>query len=337
MKRNSKVLAAGIVALCALGPVGGVYAGPEAEKAPAKASERPFELMVGDKAPALEALEFVKGDTVTGFEKGKVYVLEFWATWCGPCIASMPHLSELQKQYANKGVTIIGVTSPDQRNTLPKVKEMVTEKGDGMGYTVAWDADKKVGNAFMKAAGRNGIPCSFVVDQNGYIAFIGHPMQLDEVLEGVVGGTWDMKKAAADYVADLQAQEDFRAFDKALRSDKNYALAYGLANKMLKGPTWDNADYLNGMAWMIVNPKGGVEKKDLDLALKAAARANELTGDKDAGTIDTLARVYFLKGDHAKAIALQTRAVALAEKAGNDKMTEALRETLKEFQGSGAN
>ena len=335
MKRRSIVLAAGFVAASMLSHVGVAFAGPETEPAPAKAPERLHDLMIGDKAPALEALEFVKGDTVTGFEKGKVYVVEFWATWCGPCIASMPHLSELQKQYASKGVTIIGVTSPDPRNTLPKVKDMVGAKGDDMAYTVAWDAENKVSKSFMKAAERNGIPCSFVVDQNGYIAYIGHPMQLDEVLEGVVGGTWDLKKAAAEYVQELQAAEDFREFDKALRREKNYAVAYARAHKVLKGPMWNDADTLNVMAWLIVDPAGSVEKKDLDIAMKAATRANELTGGKDAGTVDTLARVYYLKGDKAKAIELQTRAVELAKAGKNDMMTEALQATLVEYQGAG--
>src|SRR4030095_14718603 len=131
------------------------------------------------------------GAPVAGFEKGKTYVVEFWATWCGPCIAGMPHLSALQRQYREKGVTFIGVTSKDTRgNDLPAVEAMVKDKGDGMDYTVAWDTERKTGEAYMKAAGQNGIPCCFLVDGTGKIVYIGHPMFLDLPMEQVVAGTW---------------------------------------------------------------------------------------------------------------------------------------------------
>ncbi len=331
MKAKAWMLAAGIAAISFGGVIGVAAAAPEAESK-AKNAQRPHDLLVGDKAPALESLEFIKGETVTSFEKGKVYVVEFWATWCGPCITSMPHLSELQQQFANKGVTIIGVTSPDKRNTIEAVKDMVAEKGDGMAYTVAWDPDRKMGEAFMKAAGQNGIPCSFVVDQNGYIAFIGHPLKLDDVLRQVVEKTWDMPKATADYLSGLEMKSQFREFSKLLRSDKNYIAAYATARRMLKGPIWNDADALNMMAWMIVDPSASVEQKDLDLALKAANRADELTEHNHSGTIDTLARVHFLKGDKAKAIELQTKAVALSEVDGNERMTDSMKQALEEYK-----
>src|SRR5437588_12539911 len=56
-------------------------------------------LSVGDPAPKLQVKEFVKGDPVKELEKGKVYVVEFWATWCGPCRATIPHLTELAKEH----------------------------------------------------------------------------------------------------------------------------------------------------------------------------------------------------------------------------------------------
>src|SRR6516225_10230386 len=65
-------------------------------------------LKVGDPAPKLEVKEFLKGEPVASLEKGKIYVIEFWATWCGPCRTSIPHVTELQKKH--KDVVFIGVS-----------------------------------------------------------------------------------------------------------------------------------------------------------------------------------------------------------------------------------
>jgi thiol-disulfide isomerase/thioredoxin len=67
-------------------------------------------LSVGDDAPALEISKWAKGEKVDRLEKDRTYVVEFWATWCGPCRTSIPHLTQLQKNYKDKGVQFIGVS-----------------------------------------------------------------------------------------------------------------------------------------------------------------------------------------------------------------------------------
>src|SRR5262245_8436564 len=163
-------------------------------QAPAPASAGTATLVPGAQSPAPTIAQWVKGAPVPAFQKGKVYVVEFWATWCGPCIASMPHLSALQRAYRDKGVTFIGVTSEDPHNDLGAVEAMVKAKGDGMDYTVAWDSGRKTNEAYMTAAGQGGIPCSFLIDGAGRIAYIGHPIMLDLPVSQVVAGTWDVEK-----------------------------------------------------------------------------------------------------------------------------------------------
>src|SRR5262245_39165459 len=59
-------------------------------------------LKVGDPAPPLKATKWLQGEEVKEFAAGKVYVIEFWATWCGPCIVMMPHMGEMQAEYKSK-------------------------------------------------------------------------------------------------------------------------------------------------------------------------------------------------------------------------------------------
>ena len=181
---------------------------PDAPASSPASAPQTTTLGVGDAAPALNIEKWVKGAPVQQFEKGKVYMVEFWATWCGPCITSMPHISELQKKYRDQGFTVIGVTSKDSRgNSLEKVEKMVTDKGDTMGYTVGWDKDRATNEAFMTAAKQNGIPCSFLVDRNGKIAYIGHPMSIDSVLEQVIAGKHDIEKLKAE-AAEARLREE---------------------------------------------------------------------------------------------------------------------------------
>ncbi|RYG34107.1 redoxin domain-containing protein [bacterium] len=181
----------------------------------AVASARAADLTVGSKAPALKVAKWVKGEPIAAFEPGKVYVVEFWATWCGPCKVSIPHLSDLAKKYKDKvAFTGVAVWESAKEDYDTKVPQFVTEMGDKMAYRVATDDDTPgtMAKTWMEAAGENGIPASFVIDQKGEIAWIGHPMDgLDEVLDKVVAGTWNGKEFAAQRAAQKAAEVAERA------------------------------------------------------------------------------------------------------------------------------
>lgn len=314
-------------------------------------------LSVGDPAPALSIEKWVKGEEITGMEKGKVYVLDFWATWCGPCVASMPHVTELQKKFKNDGVTIIGVTSKDSRNTLERVEKMVSDKGDVMGYTVAWDKGRETNDAYMQAADQHYIPRAFVIDRQGTLAAIVYPDKLGMVLEKVVAGKWDAKKDGAALAAVDEATEQIQserdpaaALAKIEAFEKKHpdeASQFAMMKMQLQVATGDlkgaaataqkayeqasaskNAMALNGIAWMLVDPDTKIEHPDLNLALKAATEASDLTGNKDAAILDTLARVYWLKGEKSKARETQQKAVDLAD----DQMKDELKQRLDEYK-----
>jgi thiol-disulfide isomerase/thioredoxin len=142
-------------------------------------------LSVGDSAPALSIEHFVKGERVAGFPAGKVTVVEFWATWCKPCIEGFPHLSELQERYPDE-LLVIGVSDEDLATVEPFLAK---EKWDAVTrYTVTTDPDGSMQSDWMVAAGQQGIPCAFIVDRDGIIQYIGHPGAMDRTLERVITG-----------------------------------------------------------------------------------------------------------------------------------------------------
>jgi thiol-disulfide isomerase/thioredoxin len=152
----------------------------------------PLHVTVGDHAPALNFDE-IKGHPVHSFRKEKVTVVEFWATWCGPCIQNMPHLSELWTKYKDKA-DFVGVSVME--NDWSKVRPFVESMGEKLAYPAAVDKVDKAGKGFMQknwleAAQQNGIPVAFVVDKTAHIAWIGHPATLEPVLTKVIDGTWD--------------------------------------------------------------------------------------------------------------------------------------------------
>ena len=112
-------------------------------------------------APAWE-LKDVDGKTVKSSDfAGKVVVLDFWATWCPPCKAEIPGFVELQKQYGDKGLVIVGVSLDEQG------PEVVTPfmKQFSINYPVVM-GDAKIVQAF---GGIRGIPTTFVIDRSGKI------------------------------------------------------------------------------------------------------------------------------------------------------------------------
>jgi thiol-disulfide isomerase/thioredoxin len=193
------------------------------------ADAKPKELLVGDAAPPLAVKEFVKGEPVKELTKGKVYVVEFWATWCGPCIKAIPHVTELQAKH--KDVVFIGVDVMESADD--EVRAFVKKMGDKMNYRVAIDkpdpaADNPdsgvMARTWLEASHQQGIPCSMIVDAAGKLAWVGHPMELDEPLEEVIAGKWDLAAAAKEFKAEIDAmkieEELTEKVDEAIEAGK---------------------------------------------------------------------------------------------------------------------
>jgi len=136
---------------------------------------------LGDPAPGLD-IAIIKGEPIDIHRgKGKnVYVVEFWATWCPSCRASIPHLSKLQEKYKDSGLVVVGISieEPDD------VRAFVEEARAKMDYTVAVDGRQRTAYNYMAPFRENSIPRAFIVDKSGILAWHGHPA--DPVMEWII-------------------------------------------------------------------------------------------------------------------------------------------------------
>ncbi|MBX7246651.1 MAG: TlpA family protein disulfide reductase [Candidatus Sumerlaeaceae bacterium] len=276
---------------------------------------------LGVAAKPLDVAEWAKGTTVTLSEGlGKnIYVVEFWATWCPPCRTSIPHLTKLQKEFKDKGVVIIGVSAEPAET----VKPFVNKQGEAMDYAVAVDNDRATDRAYMKAFGAEGIPTAFIVNKEGRIAWVGHPMEMDKPLAAIVAGTYDIAKAELTRKATALIP---KYFDLAETSP---TMAREIGERILRDAS-DSGGPLNALSWRILtDDRITTANRDLKLALRAAEAASKATDNKSDMVLDTYARALFDNGQREKAIEIQEKAVQNAE---NGRNAAIMKETLRQYK-----
>ncbi|HZL37420.1 MAG TPA: TlpA disulfide reductase family protein [Tepidisphaeraceae bacterium] len=133
--------------------------------------------MLDKPAPAL-GLTAWNGKAVTPANaKGKIILVDFWATWCGPCIGQIPHANEMARKYADKGVVVMGACCARGANTMAK-----TAKEHGMEYPTGKLSDKATNDWKIRFW-----PTYAVIDRTGKLRAVGlQPDYVEKVLDALI-------------------------------------------------------------------------------------------------------------------------------------------------------
>lgn len=311
-------------------------------------------LKVGDPAPKIQPGSWAQGEPVKELEGDKVYIVEFWATWCGPCVAAIPHVNDLYKKHKDQGLVVVGQNLGEDAKT---VKDFVKQMGSKMTYRVTVDTPEgTMGKKWLEAAGQNGIPCAFVVSKKGRIAYIGHPMSMEEsMLEKLLA---EPSTKAADSTAKTAADASSAPSAKAIELSAKAAelIRAGKLDEAeaaiaeLQEQLTDNHRQVGGLleldlllarkqtddaiqlAKLLAEDFSGkpevvaavamhlVAAADAPPALQAEAEklakpVSETDGVGRSGAFSALARVAFLRGNKEAAVDFQNKAVSAASPA----------------------
>jgi thiol-disulfide isomerase/thioredoxin/plastocyanin len=281
----------------------------------------------GEKAPHLGGGQWIQGEPIKTFETGRIYVLEFWSTWCAACIAPIDHLNKLAHRYENDATFIAIHIWP--RDSAPRPSEFLkmrrAAKNSEYEFSIVEDVDGVLAEAWMDATQNGGLPTAMIIDRNSRLAWFGHSKDIDNPLKQIIEGTYDSTSAVGIMNRKIlvgrmanESGEAIRAgnYEKgmalmleALRADpgtvvewipstyghllhasKSKEVAASFVRKVLETKEGENADLIVGFAQMILVGQSS-ERCDLILALELAEKADAITRSQDPDILSTLARV----------------------------------------------
>jgi thiol-disulfide isomerase/thioredoxin len=163
---------------------------------------------------------WLRGDPLSNLQLGKIYILDFFSTGCGPCGPALARLAQLQEEYGDMGVEIIAVASREEAATADEARAQVDAWASkwlpNSNIRIAFDYSGEMDEHWMDASLSFGVPQAFVVDRDGSIAFIGDPDELKFILPRVIDGSWRASAEAKNAESERIAEGELDALEKAL-------------------------------------------------------------------------------------------------------------------------
>ena len=257
----------------------------------------------------VSSAKFLQGDAPEAWEPGKLYMLECWATWCGPCIAAIPHVNDLHKKYQEKGLRVIGMNVWEDDEE--KIGRFVTDKGDGMSYPIAYvGRGGRFETEVLTPAGVRGIPHALLI-RDGKLLLGTHPSQLtdeliekllkggeeaDNALKGIADAERAQREAAEKQMAEAQERtkrigDVEKSIGEALQAE-DFAKAVRLADEAIAG----KADLIDTdrQHILVMKTMGQMMAMDADAAVKTAKEAFDIKpetfGGQDFDTLEKMIR-----------------------------------------------
>ena len=171
-------------------------------------------LAPGSLSPAWHVTEWISGEPIEWLNPKGTYVIEFWATWCGPCVEKFPHLSEIASRHPEATIVALSIDSnPKEASQFVNgLKQPVTFRvghvGDQGGMVESW----------LRAADQDAIPVTFIVHQ-GQLVWIGRVRNLDQTLNELKNATFDLaaaKQAFASTMSDRKIHKEINMSIEAI-------------------------------------------------------------------------------------------------------------------------
>ncbi len=291
--------------------------------ATARAQPESQALTVGDALPFIEVSEWLQGAPIDNWQPDHLYLIDLWATWCTPCLASMPLLENLQERFAKDGLVVIGITSEDKwGNDLGSVKRFLASRQDRINYRMAWlppsrsEAKKLQGifvHEWMQRLGTMSLPRAFLVDGSGHLLWVGNPHRVESRVQAVLAGEFDMTRARREFEEARAAKVLRKRIDEAIAAQSWEDATNATQELLSQYSSVADPKLLTGLAVKVSEAEGDVPASLRQAAVQAAEQAVRATRFEAPGHLDGLASTLAAQGDFVGAVLAEMRAIQMAE------------------------